>query len=291
MRPTMPSSSRSSASWARWKGRLAGTSSTTLAPSTAMGRQARNRAWRRGPASLRTLSTRRRPDVLDRGQVETDGGRRRHRRRGGRGLLRPRLCSGGSRGLGGLLGAAAGRLGICRRGGGDRDHRGRRTARFGLGCRRAHRATRLARRHRWRRGGRLPQAAHAVFEAVEARRQRRRVDRHLGPGQAQQGQLHHQSLLAAVAQRRQGLPQDLDRPQHVAAVQRPGLGPPLLEDLGGLVDDLLELGGVASQEDPPEELDGVADEAAQVGPFAMPARRPGPGPPGRRGRRWPGRAG
>ena len=106
---------------------------------------------------------------------------------------------------------------------------------------------------------------HLLLQTVDTGRQRLAVEGGFGTGEADQGQLEDQTFLSSLAKVKQGFRESVDRSQDIGWRQDATLPPPLIENLRGLVGDLLEIRRILGKEDPAEEAKGVGDEAPQVG--------------------------
>ena len=84
-------------------------------------------------------------------------------------------------------------------------------------------------------------------------------------GEADQGQLEDETLLSTLAEVKQGFGESVDRSQDIDRRQDAALPPPLVEDLGRLIGDLLEVRRVLSEEDAAKEAERVGNEAPQIG--------------------------
>ena len=116
------------------------------------------------------------------------------------------------------------------------------------------------------RAGALPRLSlQPGLHPVESSRQGGGVGRRLRPGHLEQRQLDDQPLLTTLTELEQGVAERVDGAEHVGTGDDVRQPCPLGHGVGGLVDDLVEVGGILGEEDAPEELHGLGDESPEVG--------------------------
>jgi hypothetical protein len=108
------------------------------------------------------------------------------------------------------------------------------------------------------------QASKLPLHTIKANANSFEIGHSLRIGQSKNGQLHHKALLSTIPKLEKSGREYVDGAEHFAARDSGGPLSPVFDRFCGCVHDLIDIGGVLSQEDATEISDGVGDESTEI---------------------------